>query len=100
MFRTSCIVVVALLVLTAGAAIASRVQVVEQWALYTSGDPKQPLRLFLEPFPAERFCKDDAVAVVRDGGRAACRKRLSFTLDRAPADRLLWEFVARWRHCR
>ena len=96
MLRKRFIFVAVLLALSAGAAIASRVQVVEQWALYTSSDAKQPLRLFLEPFPAETFCKDDAVAIVRDGGHAECRKRLSFTLDRGPADRLFWEFVTEW----
>ncbi len=96
MRRKRFIVVVALLALSAGVAVASKVQVVEQWALYTSSDPKQPLRLFLDPFPAERFCEDDAVAVEHEGGRAECRKRLSFTLDRRPADRLFWEFVTEW----
>ena len=96
MRRKRFIVAVALLALTSGAVIASRVQVVEQWALYTSSGPKQPVRLFLDPFPSEKFCEDDAVAVVHDGGRAECRKRFSFTLDRGPADRLLFEFVTEW----
>ncbi|MGB6985026.1 MAG: hypothetical protein WBD74_03520 [Candidatus Aquilonibacter sp.] len=98
MLRKRFVVVIALLALSAGAAIASRVQVVEQWALYTSSDPKQPVRLFLEPFPSDKFCEDDAVAVVHDGGHAECRKRLSYTLDRGPADRLLWEFLTEWGH--
>ena len=86
MLRKRVAIVVALLTLSAGVAVASQVQVVEQWGLYTSSGPKQPLRLFLEPFPMEKFCKDDAAAVVRDGGRAECRKRVSYTLDRKPAD--------------
>jgi hypothetical protein len=99
MLRRPYVVVVALLALLAligGIAVASRVQTVEQWALYTSSGPKQPVRLFLEPFPTQKYCQYDAVAVVRDGGRAECRKRISFTLDRGPADKLLWEFVTQW----
>jgi len=96
MLRKRLAIVVALLALSVGAVIASRVQAVEQWGLYTSSGPTQPLSLFLEPFPMEKFCKDEAVAVVRDGGRAECRRRLSFTLDRRPADQLLWEFVTEW----
>jgi hypothetical protein len=96
MFRKRLAIIVALLALVAGAVIASRVQVVEQWALYTSSGPTQPVRLFLDPFPTEKFCEYDAVAVVRDGGRAECRKRISFTLDRRSADRLFWEFVTHW----
>ena len=96
MLRKRVAIVVAVLTLTAGAGLASQVQVVEQWALYTSSGPKVPVSLFLEPFPMKKFCEDEAAAVVRDGGRAERRKRLSFTLNRDPADRLFWEFVTEW----
>jgi len=92
-----CIVAIAAVAVLVGATIlTSRVQRVEQWALYTSSGPAQPLRLFLEPFPVKKFCDDEAVAVVRDGGRAECRKKISFTLDRRAADHLFWEFVTEW----
>ena len=89
------IVAVALVLLTGGV-LASNVHRVEQWALYTSSGPKYPLRLFLEPFPAKKYCDYDAEQVVRDGGRAECRSRVSYTLDRGPSDRLVWTFISEW----
>lgn len=74
----------------------TRVHVVEQWALYTSNGPSQPLRLFLEPFPAQRYCQYDADQVTHHGGRAQCRSRVSLTLDDGPSNRLLWTFITEW----
>lgn len=84
------------LVVVTAAVLASRVHRVEQWALYTSSGPKYPLRLFLEPFPAKTYCDYDAKQVERDGGRAECRRRVSYTLDRGPSDRLVWTFISEW----
>jgi len=98
MLRKRFTVIGSVFALTVALAIGSQVQVVDQWALYTASGPNEPLRLFLEPFPMENFCHDDAVAIVRNGGRAECRKRVNVTLDRRPADKLLWEFVAEWAH--
>lgn len=94
--RRKLIAAVVALVVVVGAVAASRVHVVEQWALYTSTGPNQPLRLFLDPFPAKKYCQYDADQVVHDGGRAECRSRVSFTLDRGPSDQLLWTFITEW----
>jgi hypothetical protein len=96
MVRRSIAVVAAALALVAGVATTRTVHVVEQWALYTSNGPNQPLRLFLDPFPAKKYCQYDADQVVHDGGRAECRSRVSLTLDRRPADQLVWTFVTEW----
>lgn len=90
------IAAIVVLVLAASVLVASRVHIVEQWALYTSSGPNQPLRLFLDPFPAKRYCQYDADAVVHSGGRAQCRKRIRLALDRRASDQLLWTFITEW----